>query len=166
MLWSSHTLMVLYDSLICAALSLSAAADAYQASTRLYDVFTAELLEEEPIIGARPPAVGTNGSRNIDPTMDVAIRVRNGQFTWDAAPAPLQAEGTKKSGKGGGKDKKSAAARVENKPGGAEKQADEEKIFKLKDINFEIPNAKVRAQSFILQLLLSSAALRRFLFVI
>ena len=133
-----------HDLLLYIALSLSAIADAYQASTRLHDVFTAELIEEEPVTGSGSPTVGLSPSRAIDPTMDVAIRVRNGQFTWDAAPAAPEGEVAEKGGQGGGKagKDKSPAARVENKPGRAGED-DDGKIFKLTEIDLEIPKGKV-----------------------
>jgi len=82
--------------------------------------------------------------------MDVAIRVRNGQFTWDAAPATPESEVAEKGGGGNppkaGKDK-SPAARVENKPGRTGED-DDDKIFKLTDIDLEIPKGKVRHNLF------------------
>jgi len=121
----------------------------------LHDVFTAELIEEESLTDSGLPAVGMSPSRAIDPTMDVAIRVRNGQFTWDAAPAAPEGEVAEKGGKGGGNPPKagkdtSPARRVdgvEDKPGHTGED-DDDKIFKLKDIDLEIPRGKVRHRFF------------------
>lgn len=124
------------------ALSLNTIADAYQASTRLHHVFTAELLEEAAIMGSGSPAIGTNGSRVIDPSMDVSIRVRGGQFTWDGAP-PAEVNDKKK---GGGKmtTEQKAAKEAKELKEKLHEADEEERIFKLKDIDFEIPKGKVR----------------------
>lgn len=118
-------------------------ADAYQASTRLYDVFTAELLEESAVMGDGSPAMGTNGSRTVDANMDVAIRVKSGQFTWDGAPptGPEAGAGATAKGKKAVKEAKALAEKL------ADEADQEERIFKLKDIDFEIPKGKVRFSS-------------------
>lgn len=117
-------------------------ADAYQASTRLYDVFTAELLEESAVMGDGSPAMGTNGSRTVDANMDVAIRVKSGQFTWDGAPPTGPEAGASAKGKKAANEAKALAEKL------ADEADQEERIFKLKDIDFEIPKGKVRFSSF------------------
>ncbi|KAF8322189.1 hypothetical protein DL93DRAFT_2051237 [Clavulina sp. PMI_390] len=116
-------------------LSLNTIADAYQASTRLYDVFTAELVEESP------ESTEKSGPRPANTDLDFAIQVKGGQFTWDGAP-PSETTG-KKGGPGKKKeDKKAKAPAVEEKLSPAEA---EERIFKLRDIEFELPKGKLCA---------------------
>ena len=52
-------------------MSFSSIADAANASERLYDCFCAELLDEV---------------KDNNPDLDVAIKVDNASFTWDAPP--------------------------------------------------------------------------------
>lgn len=129
------------------AVSLGLIADAYQACTRLQDIFTAELLEESATVGDGFPAVGTNGSRTVDASLDVAIRVKAGQFTWDGAPpaAPeAAAPGAKKASAGNATvEQKAAQEAKEAEEKRAEEANSEERIFKLKDIDLEIPKGKV-----------------------
>lgn len=95
-------------------LSFSAIADAQNAVGRLYAVFDAETLTDTKV---------------QDASMDVAIKVERGDFTWDAPPPEAA---TKKKGK---KDK-AAPAGVAKVP---------EKVFTLKDVNMEIPKGQLTA---------------------
>ena len=101
-------------------MSFSAIADAQNALGRLYGVFNAELLTETKV---------------QDPTMDVAVRVEHGDFTWDAPPPEVASKGkkSKKQDAGKGKDAKDAVAKAP------------EKVFSLKDINMEIPKGQLTA---------------------
>lgn len=113
------------------AVSLSSIADAAQAISRLNDVFKAELLEE---------------TRIIDPSLDVALRVEDASFTWDA-PAPNdEKSGPKKkshrfSQGRTGKDDKGKPRNA----AGDEKVGDAEKVFGMSNINLEIPRGKLVA---------------------
>ncbi|KAF9453430.1 ABC transporter [Macrolepiota fuliginosa MF-IS2] len=108
--------------------SLSSIADAAQAISRLNDVFEAELLEE---------------TRIIDPDLDVALRVKDASFTWDA-PAPIdEKSGSKKKSHGpfhGGASKGKPQTSKGN-----EKAKDTENVFKMSNINLEIPRGKLVA---------------------
>ena len=65
------------------ALALSASADAYNASQRLYDVFTAELLSETTV---------------QDGQLDDAVQIIDAEFVWDGPP-PDAPSGKDKKGK-------------------------------------------------------------------
>ncbi|TFK40264.1 ABC transporter [Crucibulum laeve] len=114
--------------------SLSAIADAANATERLYGVFEAELLDETHI---------------VDEDLDVAIEVKGASFTWDSPP-PEQEESKKKHGPGQLHSSKTKAKAREEK---AKKQleidekakSDEEKVFKIPDVNISIPRGKLVA---------------------
>ena len=98
-------------------LSFSAIADAQNAIERLYGVFDAETLTDTKV---------------QDPTMDVAVKVEHGDFTWDAPPSEVV---TKKKGKK--EDKLAKDKLVQTKA--------PEKVFALKDVNMEIPKGQLTA---------------------
>ncbi|SRR5258708_4114090 len=129
-------------------MSLGAITDAYNAVTRLNDVFTAELLTE---------------SRQIHPNLPVAIRVSTASFTWDGAPPSDDqkckkksiGQGGKRSGKPEVKPRKprqketgpTSASKAENGVRDNEKEdgKDEEMVFKLQGIDLEIPRGQLCA---------------------
>lgn len=94
-------------------LSFSAIADAQNAVERLYGVFEAETLTDTKV---------------QDVSMDVAVKVQHGDFTWDAPPPEVQ---SKKKGK-----------KAENKIVGSKTP---DKVFSLKDINMEISMGQLTA---------------------
>ncbi|KAK0469912.1 ABC transporter, partial [Desarmillaria tabescens] len=100
--------------------SLSAIADAQNATQRLYDVFEAETLEE---------------TIDREDDLHVAVEVKNVSFTWDAPP-PQAAEGKK-----GKKDKKKS--RGKRKPEAVISSTGE--VFELKDISLSIPRGQLVA---------------------
>jgi hypothetical protein len=140
-------------------------ADAWQATSRLHDVFTAELLEDtslppssstspsSPQTGLAPNAksigFGDNtGTGVVDDTHNVAIRVRNAEFTWDAPPPALVDDKAKKDKRGAGAGaKENGKGRAENATGekakGEKEWTEEENIFRLSSIDLEIPKGKV-----------------------
>ncbi|KZV74002.1 hypothetical protein PENSPDRAFT_244681 [Peniophora sp. CONT] len=84
-------------------MSMSASADAYNAITRLQDVFTAELKNESLI---------------IDPSLPHALEVSNASFTWDAPPpsAPSTSKSKAKRALAAEQALKAAKEREEGKP--------------------------------------------------
>ncbi|KAK7032834.1 oligomycin resistance ATP-dependent permease YOR1 [Favolaschia claudopus] len=105
--------------------SFSAIADALTASHRLYDVFVAETFEDTMI---------------RDDTLDVAVEVKDASFTWDGPPPEL-ADGKKKKGK-----KPTALEKAAKAAAALEKaQVEQEKVFKMTNLNFSIPRGKLVA---------------------
>ncbi|KAH6913063.1 ATP-binding cassette transporter YOR1 [Coprinopsis sp. MPI-PUGE-AT-0042] len=109
--------------------SLSAIADAANATNRLYGVFEAELLDQTLV---------------VDENLDAAVTVEHASFTWDAPP-PDEADGK-------GKKKKHHSRRRENKEriaadaaAAALEEKDEEKPFEVKDVDLSIPRGKLVA---------------------
>ncbi|KAG1821831.1 ABC transporter [Suillus subaureus] len=103
-------------------LSLSSIADAATACDRLLVVFEAETLDEKLV---------TNGD------MNVAVRAEGASFTWDSPPA--RPEDPKKKGKGGKMGKQKFPSTPLPAP------ADNENIFKVTDIDLEIPRGQLVA---------------------
>ena len=102
------------------ALALSASADAYNASQRLYDVFTAELLSETTV---------------QDGQLDDAVQIIDAEFVWDGPP-PDAPSGKDKKGKKQNKKAIAAPPTPEVKP---------EDTFKLKNVNLTIPKGQLTA---------------------
>ena len=104
------------------ALSFSSIADAHNAVGRLQECFTAELISE---------------TFEQEPELDHALEVENASFTWDSPPPD---EGKEQKGK-------TKKRRSESKPEPASKSKDvvKETLFKLKQINFEIPRGQLLA---------------------
>lgn len=73
--------------------------------------------------------------------MSAAIRVRKGQFTWDGAPPPT-AEELAKAKKDAASSPRGPGAPA---PPAAPVEVPEEEIFKLRDIDFEIPKGTLCA---------------------
>ncbi|EGN95824.1 hypothetical protein SERLA73DRAFT_60499 [Serpula lacrymans var. lacrymans S7.3] len=77
--FSSLSLFQMIMAPMALPMALSAVADAYNALTRLKDVFEAELLEETAIF-------------DKDSESDVAIKVQGASFTWDSSPKHAEQE--------------------------------------------------------------------------
>ncbi|EGO18443.1 hypothetical protein SERLADRAFT_353365 [Serpula lacrymans var. lacrymans S7.9] len=103
-------------------MSLSTITDAHNAVIRLRGVFEAEMLDETVV---------------IDNDLDVAIRVQGASFSWDSSPKPGE-RGQPKGFNLEGESKTPAPTADENND-------DEEKIFKLTDIDFSIPRGQLCA---------------------
>ncbi|CAA7266944.1 unnamed protein product [Cyclocybe aegerita] len=112
--------------------SFSAIADAANATSRLYAVFEAELLEK---------------THTVDENLKVAIEVKDASFTWDSPPP----EEESKSKKRGGRQSSKAKARAKVDAAAKQKQlddkakSDEENVFKVRDINMSIPRGQLVA---------------------
>lgn len=102
--------------------ALSAIADASNALERLEVVFQAETLDQ---------------ANEIDPDLDVGIRVQNASFEWLTAP-PEEEEKKSKSGKRVGKKDKGEVKEVEET---------EEKVehFKVEKLNMEVKRGAITA---------------------
>jgi len=117
------------------AVSLSSATDALNAVGRLQELYDAEILTD---------------TKDIDSELPVAIRLQSASFSWDSAP-PAEAETGKKVTKSAGK--KPQQAKPTNTPGESTSdhvaastgEATPEKVFKLHDINLEIPRGQLVA---------------------
>ncbi|KAL0576170.1 hypothetical protein V5O48_005811 [Marasmius crinis-equi] len=127
--------------------SLSSMADAYNAFSRVQEVFLAELMAE---------------NIKIDPELDVAVSVKNAHFTWDAppptstkkAPAPpaksVTTAVTEKvkevfnsaSGKKSPAISEKELARTESSEKGSDT---DDRIFKLRNINLSVPRGQLCA---------------------
>ena len=103
------------------ALSFSAIADAQNAIERLHSVFEAEVITETKV---------------QDPTLEVAVKVVNGNFTWDSPPP----EAARK--KKGAHSKKDGHVK---ESGGKGEQEKEYAVFGLKGVNLEIPKGQLTA---------------------
>ncbi|CAE6472878.1 unnamed protein product [Rhizoctonia solani] len=113
--------------------ALSSIADAWNATGRLEGVFVAEVLTQ---------------TRIIDPSIPVALEVKDAEFSWDGAP-PDDVSSKGKGKKGKGKSSKvttgvagKAAAQDASAATGA---AGEEMIFKLKDVSLSLPRGQLCA---------------------
>ena len=103
-------------------MSFSAMVDASNAIGRLYDVFVAELLTEQQVT-------------NHD--LDVAVRVKDASFTWDAPPVEENVVKNGKKSKKDAKEPKDRAASKTNNKGG--------EIFQIKNLSFDIPRGSLVA---------------------
>lgn len=119
------------------AVSLSATADAYNAFTRVQEVFNAEVIEEDI---------------KIDPSHDLAVSVKKASFTWDAPPPPPVAKPAAKSIKVTEKVKEvikkkplEVAAKLTEKDVSEKPSESDDRIFKLKNINLSIPRGQMCA---------------------
>ncbi|KAG8702705.1 hypothetical protein FRC09_004597 [Ceratobasidium sp. 395] len=130
--------------------ALSSIADALNASSRLEGVFVAEVLTQ---------------TRVIDPSLPVALEVKNAEFSWDGAP-PDEA-GSKGRGKQAKKDKAKTSKQITEVSDKAARGPDEkeavvqdagagsgsasddakekEVVFKLKDVNISLPRGQLCA---------------------
>ncbi|KAJ8692856.1 hypothetical protein PTI98_010127 [Pleurotus ostreatus] len=101
--------------------AFSSIADAANATSRLYDVFEAETLEETQV---------------TDPQLPYAIEVKNASFMWDSPP-PDDAKSKKRPG---------LYAHVPTSTTSAGKAKNDDKtIFEMKDVNLTIPRGKLVA---------------------
>ncbi|PIL29785.1 ATP-binding cassette transporter [Ganoderma sinense ZZ0214-1] len=120
-IFSSLTLFqLLRMPLMFLPLALSATADAYNATQRLYGVFEAELLTETTV---------------QDEELDDAIHIVEAEFVWDGPPPDAPAG----KGKKGKKHDKTTA------PPPAATEAKHEETFKLKGVNLSIPQGQLIA---------------------
>ena len=112
------------------AQALSSIADAANATSRLYGVFEAELLEK---------------THTVDPSLDVAIDVKRASFTWDS---PLPDADTGKDTSGGRKMLPAKSkAKVQAVPAAEKKWTDhlDEKAFKVRDVNMSVSRGQLVA---------------------
>jgi ABC-type bacteriocin/lantibiotic exporter with double-glycine peptidase domain len=114
------------------AMSFAAIADAANAIKRLRDVFEAELITETQI---------------HDPSLPVAIEMKDASFTWDSPPPDTTSDKKKrkrasKNGKHGSHKQEVASGDAAD-PSTSEKK--EEKVFNLEKINLEVPRGMLLA---------------------
>jgi hypothetical protein len=87
----------------------------------------------------------------IDPDLPVAVSVRNASFTWDGAPPPgiAGSSGEKKKTGAQKREEKKEMKRHRTVTAASEAGAsptnpdEEEKVFKLNNVNLEIPRGQV-----------------------
>lgn len=109
-------------------MSFSSIADALNASHRLYDVFVAETFQE---------------TQHRDDKLGVAVEVHDASFTWDGPPPEVE-DGKKRKGKKSKpleKAAKAAAAALALE----QAKVEEEKVFKMSNLNFSIPRGQLVA---------------------
>lgn len=109
-------------------MSLSFIVDAAQAISRLSNVFEAELLQDTCV---------------IDTSLEVALRVENASFTWDAPSPDDEKVGSKDKSHDQQDKRKGCKGKKEEAEG--EKAKEVEKVFKMSNINLEIPRGKLVA---------------------
>jgi ABC-type bacteriocin/lantibiotic exporter with double-glycine peptidase domain len=103
-------------------MGLSAIADAASAVERLYDVFVAEIITDQ---------------QDIDPNLEVAVRVNNATFIWDGAfPEDDPKDKSKHTPHGRGANKDSQPV---------SKIVPPEQAYKLQNINMSIPKGQLCA---------------------
>ncbi|KAJ3514870.1 hypothetical protein NLJ89_g2120 [Agrocybe chaxingu] len=112
--------------------SFSAIADAANATSRLYAVFEAELLEK---------------THTVDRDLKVAIEVKHASFTWDSPPPEEESQSKKRRGRQSSKVKAQvkADAAAKRKQLDDKAKSDEENVFKVRDINMSIPRGQLVA---------------------
>ena len=110
-------------------MSFNTITDAASALKRLYGVFEAETLEDTHVTELDLPS---------------AIEVQGATFTWDSPPPEVQ-----KSKKHKGHSQEAVLARAAQtaaaETAAAQIKADEENVFKMKDIDLSIPREKLVA---------------------
>ncbi|KAG9094212.1 hypothetical protein FS749_012910 [Ceratobasidium sp. UAMH 11750] len=113
-------------------IALSSIADAWNASSRLEGVFIAEVLTQ---------------TRVIDPSLPVALEVKNAEFSWDGAPPDEANKSKNKPGKKdkAKKDQHAAKGAVGQEAGAGVGVEDKEAVFKLKDVNISLPRGQLCA---------------------
>lgn len=102
-------------------MSVSATADALNATERLRDAFTAELLTQ---------------TKTIDHSLPVAIKVEHADFSWDGVPPDFVAD---KKSKHRSKPVTGAAEQAQKAAAAAEH------TFKVKDVTLSIPRGQLCA---------------------
>jgi ABC-type glutathione transport system ATPase component len=119
------------------ALSISTIADALNATRRLYDVFVADLLEE---------------NHTIDEQLEVALEVKGASFSWDAPPPSDENPDDKEKDSGekissNSKGKLPAAPQDDEKKPATDTNAEEkdEEVFMVTDLNLSIPRGQLVA---------------------
>jgi ABC-type multidrug transport system fused ATPase/permease subunit len=119
-------LAITRDLTYLTALSLSTIADAATACGRLYNVFEAETLDETLVINDK---------------MDVAVKAEGVSFTWDSPP-PKPSDPKKKAKSGRMAMMKGKGRRAATPP---TVPVDDANIFKVMDIDLEIPRGQLVA---------------------
>ena len=99
---------------------MSASADAYNAITRLRDVFTAELKTEDLV---------------IDPDLPSAVEVSDASFTWDTPPPEVET----------GKKARAKAKKAAKSKDTQDADAAREKPFEVTGIDLKIPRGSLVA---------------------
>jgi ABC-type multidrug transport system fused ATPase/permease subunit len=113
---------VIADHIGFLALSFSSIADARNATGRLQECFTAELISD---------------MFEQDPELKHALEVENASFTWDSPPPD---EGKEQKEK-----KKGRRASSNPEPTSETREVKEENLFKLKQIDFKVPRGQLLA---------------------
>jgi ABC-type bacteriocin/lantibiotic exporter with double-glycine peptidase domain len=112
-------------------MAFAAIADAANAIKRLQDVFEAELITETHI---------------HDPSLSVAIEIKDASFTWDSPPPDTTND---KKSKRASKNGKHEPYKQEEASGDAANSSTsekgEEKVFRLEKINVEVPRGVLLA---------------------
>lgn len=108
-----HTILLFFT-----AVALSGITDAYNAVNRMYEVFIAETVDE---------------TRLTDPSLSVALEVKDAEFTWDGAP-PSEDSPKKKRKRKHGRLSVAATRTFTN--------AD---VFKLRELNLSVPRGQLCA---------------------
>jgi len=106
--------------------ALSAFSDAQTAVERLQGLFEAEL---------------SDGSHDVDPNLDVAIRVKDASFQWTTIPEAEQL--VEKGPKGKGKDKKKKEEKKPKPKDNGDKPGEEP--FAIDQLNMEVPRGRLVA---------------------
>ena len=101
-------------------MSMSASADAYNAVTRLRDVFTAEIKTEDLV---------------IDPDLPSAVEVSDASFTWDTPPPEVET----------GKKARAKAKKAAKSKDIQDADAAREKPFEVTGIDLKIPRGSLVA---------------------
>jgi ABC-type transport system involved in cytochrome bd biosynthesis fused ATPase/permease subunit len=102
-------------------MAFSAIADAANAVERLYGVFEAEVIMEAP---------------TRDPSLPVAIEVKEASFTWDSPPLEQQA---KKKQKDLRRTSAKSATTVESDEKTLQTEKEQQPPFKIDNVSFDIP---------------------------
>ncbi|KAM6504236.1 ABC transporter [Amanita muscaria] len=112
--------------LIFLPISLSSIADAANATSRLRDVFEAELLGK---------------IYEVDNELDVALDIQNASWTWDA-PLPEPENSKTKPGQGGWDSRPSCSKKKEGESTVDPINSQQDKVFKVQDVSLRIPRGK------------------------
>ncbi|PFH53092.1 hypothetical protein AMATHDRAFT_73621 [Amanita thiersii Skay4041] len=117
-------------------MSFSSIADAANATSRLYGVFEAELLEETHV---------------VDESYDAALEAKDASWTWDAPPTNQDNKGDKQSGSPTEKGRQSNHKKLQSKKGlnttggQGERRSTDDKMFQIRDVFLRIPRGKLVA---------------------
>ncbi|KIL59921.1 hypothetical protein M378DRAFT_26751 [Amanita muscaria Koide BX008] len=120
---------LLRSPLILLPMSFSSIADAANATSRLRDVFEAEVLGK---------------TYEVDNDLDVALDVQDASWTWDASP-PEPEKGKKKPGQGGRKSRPSSSKKKERESTVDPINDQQDRVFKVQGVSLRIPRGKLVA---------------------